>query len=174
MKHFDDIYEIAADNYGIVTFGEAKEAGITGGELNRWVSQGRLEHRGHGVYRLARREPTPYDRYAEAVSLVGPGAAVWGDSVLAMLRLAYENPPVVYVAPAGRVRKKLPGWVRIVRGTVHEHAFYEGVPCQALPEAIRTCAGHVLPERLLAAVRDAETRGLITKNETAELEKELS
>ena len=25
MTHFDDIYEIAADNYGLVTFAEAKE-----------------------------------------------------------------------------------------------------------------------------------------------------
>ena len=25
MAHFDDIYEVAADNYGLVTFAEAKE-----------------------------------------------------------------------------------------------------------------------------------------------------
>ena len=81
MTHFDDIYEIAADNYGLVTFAEAREAGATGGELGRWVAQGRLERRGRGTYRLVRRTPTPYDRYAEAVALVGPGSVVWGDSV---------------------------------------------------------------------------------------------
>ena len=70
MTHFDDIYEIAADNYGLVTFAEAREAGATGGELGRWVAQGRLERRGRGTYRLVRRTPTPYDRYAEAVALV--------------------------------------------------------------------------------------------------------
>ena len=32
MTHFDDIYEVAADNYGLVTFAEAREAGTTGGE----------------------------------------------------------------------------------------------------------------------------------------------
>ena len=52
MTHFDDIYEIAADNYGLVTFAEAREAGATGGELGRWVAQGRLERRGRGTYRL--------------------------------------------------------------------------------------------------------------------------
>ncbi|MGI6033121.1 MAG: type IV toxin-antitoxin system AbiEi family antitoxin domain-containing protein [Coriobacteriales bacterium] len=174
MKHFDDIYEIAADNYGLVTYAEAKKAGITGGELNRWVSQGRLERRGHGVYRLTRRTPEPYDRYAEAVCLVGQDAVVWGDSVLAMLGLAYENPPVVYVAPARRVRRKLPSWVKVVKEPVKKRSAYEGVPCQVLPEAILACKGHVLPERLLAAVRDAVARGFITKSEAAELEKGIA
>lgn len=174
MKHFDDIYEIAADNYGIVTYAEAKEAGITGGELSRWVSQGRLEHKGHGVYRLTKREPTPYDRYAEAVSLVGPGTAIWGDSVLAMLGLAYENPPVIYVVPARRVRRELPSWVKIVRKPIRKRTAYEGVLCQDLPEAICACAGHVLPERLLAAIRDAGAQGLITKDEAAKLKEEIA
>lgn len=174
MAHFDDIYEIAADNYGLVTHAEAKDVGVTGGELDRWVAQGRLERRGRGVYRLARRTPTPYDRYAEAASLVGPGSAIWGDSVLAMLGLAYENPPVVYVAPARRVRRALPPWVRLTNEPVVERSSYEGVPCQALPEAILACRGHVLPERLLSAVRDARARGLLTRAGAAELEEAIS
>ena len=117
-----------------------------------------------------RRTPTPYDRYAEAVALVGPGSVVWGDSVLAMLDLAYENPPVVYVAFARRVRRALPAWVRLV----DERTAYEGVPCQALPEAIRACRGHVLPERLADAARDARARGLITRAEAAELEEDMA
>lgn len=174
MAHFDDIYEIAADNYGLVTFAEAKEAGITGGELDRWVAQGRLVRRGRGTYRLAKHIPTPYDRYAEAVTLVGPGSVVWGDSVLAMLDLAYENPPVIYVAPARRVRRTLPTWVKLVDERVDERTSYEGVPCQALPEAIHACRGHVLPERLADAVRDARARGFITRAEAEELERKTS
>ena len=121
-----------------------------------------------------RRTPTPYDRYAEAVALVGPGSVVWGDSVLAMLDLAYENPPVVYVAFARRVRRALPAWVRLVDEHVDERTAYEGVPCQALPEAIRACRGHVLPGRLADAARDARARGLITRAEAAELEEDMA
>lgn len=62
MTHFDDIYEIAADNYGLVTFAEAREADATGGELGRWVAQGRLKRRGRGTYRLVRRTPTQIGR----------------------------------------------------------------------------------------------------------------
>lgn len=147
MAHFDDIYEVAADNYGLVTFAEAKDVGVTGGELDRWVAQGRLERRGRGTYRLARHIPTPYDRYAEAVALVGPGTVVWGDSVLAMLDLAYENPPVVYVAPARRVRKVLPNWVKLVGAHVNERAAYEGVPCQALLVRVRRRPLHPIRPR---------------------------
>jgi hypothetical protein len=173
MAHFDDIYEIAADNYGLVTYAEAKEAGITGGELDRWTSSGRLVRKGRGVYQLARREPTPYDLYAEATALVGPDSVIWGDSVLAMLELAYENPPVVYVSSPRRVRKTLPSWVKLTYGTVANRQIYEGIHCQALPEAIRVCKGHVLPERLLSAIHEAAVRGLITNAEAKMLKEDV-
>lgn len=35
MAHFDDIYDIAADGYGIITAKQAQEAGATPSELNR-------------------------------------------------------------------------------------------------------------------------------------------
>ena len=76
MAHFDDIYDIAADGYGIITDAAPSE-------FNRWCADGRLLRRGHGGYKLARRVPTPYDAYAEAVELVGGGAYLHGESVLA-------------------------------------------------------------------------------------------
>lgn len=57
MAHFDDIYDIAADGYGIITAPQAREAGAAPGELNRWCTDGRLLRRGHGVYKLARWVP---------------------------------------------------------------------------------------------------------------------
>ena len=83
MAHFDDIYDIAADGYGIITAAQAREVSAAPSELNRWCADGRLLRRGHGVYKLARWVPTPYDAYAEAVALVGGGAYLHGESVLA-------------------------------------------------------------------------------------------
>ena len=34
MKHFDEIFELAADGYGIVTAAQAREIGVTTGELD--------------------------------------------------------------------------------------------------------------------------------------------
>ena len=83
MAHFDDIHDIAADGYGIITSAQAREASAAPSELNRWCADGRLLRRGHGVYKLARWVPTPYDAYTEAVALVGGGAYLHGESVLA-------------------------------------------------------------------------------------------
>ena len=52
MKHFDEIFELAADGYGIVTAAQAREIGVTTGELSRWCATGKLMRRGHGVYKL--------------------------------------------------------------------------------------------------------------------------
>lgn len=35
MKHFYEMFEITADNYGIVTAAQARELGISKSELNR-------------------------------------------------------------------------------------------------------------------------------------------
>lgn len=72
------------------------------------------------------------------------------------------------------MRRALLTWVKLVDERVVERASYEGVPCQALPEAIRACREHVLSKRIAGAVRDARARGLITRVEAAELERETA
>lgn len=98
MKHFDEIYEIAADGYGIVTASQAREAGVTTGEMSRWCADGKLIRRGHGVYKVARWVPTPLDPFAKAVALVGDGSFLWGESVLFMHGLALVDPRSASVA----------------------------------------------------------------------------
>lgn len=175
MTHFDEIYEIAADNYGLVTYTQAQEAGIVGAELNRYVADGRLDRRGHGVYKLTRHVPTGYDRFAEAVALAGEGAYLYGDAVLAMHGLALANPRAVTVALPRRTRKKVPDWVRIVAPKGGDAPVrYEGIPSQSVANALRACAGSVMRGRLLDAIGDARARGLITAAEQRRLRKEIA
>ena len=42
-----------------------------------------------------------------------------------------------------------------------------------MPDAIRSCMGHVMPERLGGAVREAERQGYVTPREAAGLLGEL-
>lgn len=58
MKHFDEICELAEDNYGIVTSKEATEIGVSRSELSRYTKAGRLSRLGNGVYKLARHTPS--------------------------------------------------------------------------------------------------------------------
>ena len=174
MKHFDEIYEIAADNYGLITAAQAKDVGVVGAELNRYGAAGWLRKLGHGVYKITRYAPTEYDAYAEAVMQVGKDACLYGEAVLAMHGLALVNPAKITVATARRKRRRLPGWIEVV--TLKEPVKVVsdmGIPSQSVAEAIRTCKGRIMPERLSNAVEDARSKGLLTTAEYNELKEEF-
>ena len=174
MTKFDDIYEIAADNFGLITSTEAREAGVSNNELVQYAKRGRIERVGQGVYRLVQRVPEPNDAYALAVALVGPGAYLYGEAVLGLLGLCPTNPAYLHVATPNRVRRSLPDYIRVVRTPgVGAGAVYDGVPCQRAADAIRAARAHMLPERLAdAAVRGRE-EGYITRAEGEALADEL-
>lgn len=174
MNHFDEIYEIAIENYGLVTYADALDAGITGGELNRFTSNGRLERIGHGVYKLVRYVPTPYDQYAAAVTLVGPDAYIYGESVLAMHNLALVNPRKTTVATPKRIRKTIPSWIQIVPAKGNDIVEnYEGIPCQRIDDAFRACRKTIMKSRLADGLGEAVSAGLISENNVIALRKEL-
>lgn len=176
MNHWDAIYNIGLDNYGIVTSCQA--SAITDNanvELPRWAASGRLERLGVGVYKLATWMPTPYDIYAEAVALVGKGAYLYGEAVLAINDLALVNPRTVNVAIARRVRRRVPSWIKVVNVQDGEATTsYFGILGQALPLAFKACRGKVPISRLRAAVDDAAARGLILRDECDAIRRELA
>lgn len=104
MSKYEDIYEAAADNYGLVTRDEAIAIGVSDKELSRLTSDGKLTRIGHGVYRVKHHVPSPFDPYAESVAAVGPDAYLYGESVLAMFSLCPTNPTKMFVATPKRVR----------------------------------------------------------------------
>ncbi len=175
MTHFDEIYDIAVDNYGLVTAAQARERGITSVELRRWCKNGWLDRRGHGVYKIDHWVPTLLDSYAEALALVGDGSYLRGTAVLAMHNLALVNPRTIKVATTKRVRRKLPPWMEPVPAKESDRTtYYEGIRSRRVADAIRECRSYVMRDRLLTAVNDARREGLITKKECDELETELA
>lgn len=175
MTHYDEIYDIAVDNYGLVTAAQARERGITSVELRRWCKNGWLMRRGHGVYKIDHWVPTLLDSYAEALALVGDGSYLRGTAVLAMHNLALVDPRSIKVATAKRVRRKLPPWVEPTPAKEGDRTtYYEGIRSQRVADAIRECRSYVMRDRLLTAVNDARREGLITQKESDELETELA
>ena len=173
MKHWDQLYDIAMENYGIITFSEARSFCNACVELPRWVSKGWLVKRGRGVYRLAKAMPDEKARYAEAVALCG-GGCIYGESVLALHDLAFKAPK------AAGFQRTAPGSEKgdmtlydDFRADGIEQTAYFGIPCQRLSAAIKTCKAIVPRERLISAVADAEREGLIFGSELAELKKEI-
>lgn len=175
MAHYDDIYDMAVDNYGLVTAAQARGEGITSVELRRWCKNGWLDHRGHGVYKIAHWVPTPLDGYAEALALVGDGSYLRGTAVLAMHDLALVDPRTIKVATEKRVRRKLPSWVAPVPAKEGDRTtYYEGIRSQRVADALRECRHAVMRERLVDATRQAKREGLITEKEYGELQEELA
>ncbi|MGV8083717.1 MAG: type IV toxin-antitoxin system AbiEi family antitoxin domain-containing protein [Coriobacteriia bacterium] len=174
MTYYDRVYERAVDNYGLITTAEARTLGVPSIDLVKMARRGKLYRVGHGVYRLTRYVPTEFDKYAEAVTLVGEGSYVYGESVLAMFDLAFVNPRRITVATPARVRKALPTYIEVVSAKADtEVTQYEGVPSQSVADAFRTSRRTVMTERLLPAVEDARRQGLVSEREAKELKKEI-
>lgn len=170
MTFYDEIYEVAADNYGLISSAQAKELGVSDKELSRLAKDGRLERVGHGIYRIFHHMPEPNDPYALAVMRVGQEAYLYGESVIAMHGLAPTNPAHIFIATPKRVRKKLPKHLHVVRrNNQGDVSSYEGVPSQTIPAATKSCKGTMMPERLIEAARNARAKGLITPDEETEL-----
>jgi predicted transcriptional regulator of viral defense system len=174
MSNYDKIYEYAADNYGLITSAKAKELGIPNVELVKLSNRGRLAKIGHGVYRINHYIPTRLDKFAEAVSIVGEDAHVYGESVLAMNELALVNPTTIFVATPKRIRKKLPNHIKaVVLKDIDGIAYHEGIPSQNVVSAIKSCRGRVMADRLADAVDEARKKGLVTELEAKQAMKEL-
>jgi predicted transcriptional regulator of viral defense system len=174
MTHYEQLYEMAADNYGIVTSAQAKREGISDKEMSAIASRGRIRRLGRGVYKIVDYIPVENDPYAEAVALVGEEAFLFGESVLAMLHLAPTNPTRIFVASPKRVRRSLPENIRVMTAPRGQEATdYEGVPCQSVPDAIRSCGGRIMSSRLRDATREASRQGYIDGDEERSLLEKL-
>lgn len=175
MTYYDDIFEDASDNYGLITTARAKEMGIGKQELYKLATRGKLTRVGRGVFRTKHHVPTPLDIYADAVALVGPDSFIADESVLAMHNLASVNPDTVLVGTQKRMRKQLPEYVDTIHITDNlPVTSYDGIPSMSVADAIRRCKGKVMPERLREALRDGLDLGLISRKDAESLEEELA
>ena len=175
MSYYNIIYEFAADNYGLITSAQAKELKIPSIELVKLSHRGRLQRIWQGVYRISHYIPTALDKYADAVTIVGDGAFVYGESVLAMYGLALLNPSTLFVATSKRVRKTLPKYISTISvNKMSNIVYHEGIPSQDIVSAFMVCKTQIMSERLGKAIEEAEEQSLITQNEKKYLKETLS
>jgi len=174
MKNFDELYDLAEGNFGLVTYAQAKMLGISIRELDRWVKGGRLERLARGLYHVCRFAVSDLDPFAIATETVGAKAYLYGESVLGMLGLVPTNPTWVYVSSPGRVRRKIGEGLRLVRGEEgYVPTNYNGVRSQCLADAIRACRATVRPDRRIRAAEEGLRQGYLLKAECRELIKEI-
>ena len=174
MKHFDEFYNLAEGNFGLVTYAQAKSAGIVIQELNRWLTKGWIERPARGVYRVSRFPSSECDPYAIAVESVGRDAYLHGESVLALLHLVPTNPTWIYVATPRRVRRKVGDGIVVVKGGTGEKTTnYLGVRSQFLADALVACGATVRGDRRIRAAEEGLRQGYLDKGEFARVTKEV-
>lgn len=174
MTTYDKLFDEAIENYGLVTTSMARRMGIAPGALVDLAYRGRLTRIGQGVYQLVQYAPDARDPYAQAVALVGDGAYLYGESVIAMLGLAPTDPDRIYVATANRVRKNLGEGIKVCKGAAgYSPIKIEGIPSQRVADAI-VCAKCTMPaERLRAACAEALRIGKIDEDDRRKIENEI-
>jgi Transcriptional regulator, AbiEi antitoxin len=85
----EQLWEVALDQYGYVTQGDARDLGIDRVAVDMLSTRGQLERVAHGVYRFPHFPVTAYDPYMLAVLWTGARAACLShDTALAALRCA--------------------------------------------------------------------------------------
>ena len=174
MTNYQKIYEVAANNYGLITSAQAKEIGVSDKEMTSIKNRGRIEHLSHGVYKIVDYIPVENDIYATAVTSVGPEAYLYGESVLAMHRLCPVGTKNVYVGTPKRVRKKLPKWIKIKNNhNDYQPSNYEGIASQSIKDAILSCKKTIMPSRLIDAAEEANRLGLLYGNDYKEVKSTL-
>ena len=160
--------EIAEDQYGYVTTGDAAELGVPTVEVGKLAHRGVLEHVSRGLYRFADIRHTDRDAFMEAVLWAGPDAMLTDDAVLALLELGLVNPAAIRVATTKRVRKTQPrADIEIVPRDVvtADRTQYFGIPATKVARALLDARTRVMPTRLRDAAAEAYRQGLMLRDE---------
>jgi hypothetical protein len=172
MTYRHDLWEIAAEHHGIVTTQQADDAGVPAVEVRKLASRDALERVGHGVYRHTGVPTDEWTELAGMLASVGEDAFLEGDTVLAMFGLALVNTAKVHVGTPRRRRSQPPrNTVVTVRPGMPDGDLttYEGLRSVSVRRALLDGIPHLLGERVLDAVAEAQHRDLIDELEATEI-----
>ncbi|VAZ99021.1 hypothetical protein LAUMK35_04199 [Mycobacterium pseudokansasii] len=172
MTYRQDLWEIAAEHHGIFTTRQAEDAGVPGVEVRKLAARGALTRIGHGVYRHAGVPADKWTELAATLARVGEDAFLEGDTVLAMFNLALVNPPKIFIGTPRRRRTAPPPHTVVTvrpRATEDGLTTYEGLRCVTVRRALLDGVPHLLSERVLQAVAEAQRRELIDERDAAEI-----
>ena len=112
MTNYEKVFEEAIGNYGLITSAQAVGIGISNKELVKLAARGRLTRIGQGTYKLVQYAPASngLDAYADSVAIVGEGAYLYGESVLALCGLCPVDPFRIFVATDRRLLEESCSW----------------------------------------------------------------
>lgn len=166
---WEQLYEVAADQYGFITRNDARDVGVDPDYLHVLAGRGVIEHTGVGLYRFPEVPVTERTSFMETVLWVGRDAALSHDAVLALHGLAFANPSVIRIVTPHRVRraKSPPTALKVIRRTIPDGELtrYFGIPSTTVARALLDCRDLTMRSRLIDAAKDARREGLLREAE---------
>jgi predicted transcriptional regulator of viral defense system len=163
------LWDVAVDQYGYVTTGDARRLGINRVELAKLAARGALENVSHGVYRFPAWPVSGNDHLMEAVLWTrDPTAVLSHDTALDVLELCDVNPDRVHVNVSGRKypirRVDPPPALKVHYDDLSEgqRGWWEQIPtvtpATAIEQGVRT---GVRPDLITQAITQARGRGMV-------------
>ncbi|MCI1649177.1 MAG: hypothetical protein LKI26_00825 [Bifidobacterium tibiigranuli] len=157
---------IARRWHGIIPTWELRNAGIDGGQFRRWAESNDdvlRDYRGVYTWKEAPQADWEYTNLARELAKAGPGAALWGPTVLALLHLGTWASQTIYIAAYGRRKSSR----RIVY--MHDNGFarirLHGMAAQNVRDALLCSKAFLDEDKWGECAQDAVERGLVSKEE---------
>lgn len=175
----EQLWDVAIDQYGYLTQGDARELRIDRLAVDMLCSRGQLERVAHGVYRFPQFPVTAYDPYMLAVLWTGtPAACLSHDTALAAYEVCDINPDRIHITvPRSRRIRRAGGELYVVHQqdlNDHQIGWWQQIPTATLPTAMFQCIASGVPGYLLRqAVTAGRGRGELTVVEADTLERTL-
>ncbi len=168
MSGLDDLREIALDQHGFVTRGQAVAAGVTDADLSKMVSRCRIGRPVRGVYRVPGVAQTPWDAYHLPVLWTGEARACLShETALEVWEITESLPEVKHVTVGrGRRLRRSDGEGFVVHYQdlePREHTWNQGLPVVVVATALIQCVEYGVSTRVLKRAGELGLqRGLLT------------
>ncbi|MDR0990040.1 MAG: type IV toxin-antitoxin system AbiEi family antitoxin domain-containing protein [Propionibacteriaceae bacterium] len=179
LTDLDRLREVAFQQHGFVTTGQALESNVSHASLSMMVRRGRLERAGHGLYRVPQVPVTQYDEFQRAVLWTGfPEACLSHDTALDAWGISDINPNDIHVTVAAkrRITREVPQYYVIHKQDLSQEqvTWWEGIPIVTATEAVEQCIKSGVQTYLIRqALERAPRTGIIPKQELVRLAKLL-
>ncbi|HEV7494177.1 type IV toxin-antitoxin system AbiEi family antitoxin domain-containing protein [Baekduia sp.] len=173
-KRYNEIFELAAEQYGYVTTGDAREMGIDIRRLSDLKARGQADHPAVGLYRIRAIPPTRWDPYMAAALWHHGAGVISHETALDLYDVSDVNPAKIHIT--------IPRTPRLTRVpppayVVHREALdprdvtrIESVPIVTLEKAIRQCvASKLRPDLLRQAVDSGRRTGKLRSGQVEAL-----
>jgi len=159
------LYQIAEDQAGYFSLGQAREIGVRRNQVYREVQRGRFEKAGWGVYRFVQFPSGKFEEIHSAVLEAGQRAVVGFQTALYVYDLADLIPDEIHlILPATSSRRRPGIRVHTTRLNSEDITRFEGLPITTVARTIADCAfAHVGDEQIRMAVFQSLHRGMTTR-----------